>query len=86
MTWNTNMSDAPRGATETKEITHWKSGKPFTKDITIKRPILLSVSGEVIQSYWSDLRNTWCGISDDETPDAWMLWPDAYVAGEGDDQ
>jgi hypothetical protein len=24
-----------------------------------------------------------CGISDDETPDAWMLWPDAYVVSKG---
>ncbi len=79
MIWNTNMSEAPRGATKTIKITHWKSGEPFTKDITIKKTILISVSGEVILSYWSDLRNTWCGISGDETPDAWMDWPEPYV-------
>ena len=82
MTWNTNMEEAPKGATETKTYTHWKSGKPYDKEYTIKKPVILSVSGEVIQSFWSELRGTWSGTSETELPDAWMVWPEPYVKQE----
>jgi hypothetical protein len=82
MTWNTNMEEAPKGATETKTYTHWKSGKPYDMEHTSKKPIILSVSGEVIQSFWSDLRGAWSGTSETELPDAWMAWPEPYVKQE----
>jgi hypothetical protein len=82
MTWNTNMEDAPKGATETRAYTHWKSNKPYDIDHTSKKPILLSVSGQTIQSFWSELRGTWSGISKEEVPDAWMAWPEPYVKQE----
>ncbi|MEO1538513.1 MAG: hypothetical protein AAFR73_12370 [Pseudomonadota bacterium] len=78
MTWNTDMSTAPKGKTEKVTMTHHRNGKTFTKDITVKVPLLLSVSVQVIKSFWSESREQWSGVATDETPDAWMPWPEPY--------
>ena len=78
MEWNTNMDEAPKEATVTRKYTHHTSARSFTKSITSKVPVLISVNGQVIESLWSTMRGTWSGISDDEVPDAWMAWPEPY--------
>ena len=79
MKWNTNMDEAPRGDFELKKYTHWKSGEPYTRELRVRKPILISVSGEVLNSFWSDIREHWVGCADEEMPDAWMHWPEPYV-------
>ena len=72
------MDEAPRGQTITSRFTHHHSGKDVTKDLVLQAPIILSVGDEVIKSFWSTKREHWSGISDTETPTAWMAWPEAY--------
>jgi hypothetical protein len=75
--WNTDMSQAPKG--DTREITLPHNGAQ--KTIIAKQPLILSVNGQVITSFWSDARNQWSGVASGQVPDAWMSWPDPYRAG-----
>ena len=77
-TWRKDFENAPKNHTQEKEYTHYKSGKPFSKVITSKVPVILSVDGVVIMSFWSESRQQWTGLADGEKPDAWQPWPKPY--------
>jgi hypothetical protein len=76
--WRTDFENAPKNDTQEKEYTHHKTGNPFTKIITLKVPIIISVGDLVIMSFWSVDREQWSGLADGEKPDAWMSWPKPY--------
>ena len=76
--WRTDLNNAPKNETTEKEYTHYKTGKPFTKAITLRIPVLISVGGLVIMSFWSEERQQWAGVGDNEKPDAWQPWPEPY--------
>jgi hypothetical protein len=78
MTWNTDMTAAPRG--ETKQVRLPEKQGGGYRDVTVKVPILISSGGEVYQTYWSEKRGQWMGLSDKETADAWQPWPQPYEA------
>ena len=76
--WRTDFENAPKNETVEKEYTHHKTDKPFTKVMTLRVPLLISVDGIVITSFWSKERQQWSGLADGEKPDAWQPWPEPY--------
>lgn len=76
--WRTDFENAPKNETIEKEYTHHNSGKIFSKSITMKVPVIISVGGLVIYSFWSETRQQWSGVADSEKPDAWQPWPKPY--------
>jgi hypothetical protein len=74
MTWNTDMTAAPRGETKQVRLADDKG----TREITVKVPVLISAGGEAYASYWSEKRGQWSGLATGEKADAWMPWPKGY--------
>jgi hypothetical protein len=78
MTWNTDMTAAPRGETKQLRLSDGKG----TREITVKVPLLISAGGEAYLSYWSDKRGQWVGLATGEKADAWMPWPKGYEVAQ----
>jgi hypothetical protein len=79
MTWNTDMTAAPRGETKQVRLSDKHCG---TREITVKVPLLISAGGEAYASYWSEKRGQWSGLAKGEKADAWMLWPKGYEVAQ----
>lgn len=74
MTWNTNISEAPRGKTVSKNITTKDGVKPYDA-FEQEDVILASKCGKVTRSYWIPKENRWCMFAKGEEPVAWQEWP-----------
>lgn len=82
MTWQTDFTNAPKGTVRLIQITHHKGDTAFTKEVTQKVPVLLSVGKEVIQSHWVEKQGRWSGLATGQEPDAWQAWPEPFVKEE----
>ncbi len=82
MTWNYDISEAPRGHTE-KVMRATAKGKEFEVDQFNPDPVILTANcGTVMQSYWIEKSARWHGLSTNEIPVAWMPWPSPAAARE----
>lgn len=86
MTWNTDISAAPRGKTITKQV-KTKDGFKDVPEPVIERVWLASKCGKVVLSHWVDSRSAWSGFGDKEQPVAWYPYfvpvhPFAATQGE----
>jgi hypothetical protein len=76
MTWNFDISSAPRGKTVTI-IEADKDGKIRERqEFRHDHVILASKCGRVMRSYWIPDESRWCMFKKGEEPVAWMHWPD----------
>jgi hypothetical protein len=73
MTWNRDMSRAPRGNTKQVRLSDKHNG---TREVTVKVPVIISSGDSVILSSWSEKRGQWVGLADGEDADGWLPWPD----------
>lgn len=78
MAWRRDIENAPKGGTKELTLTHHRSKGSFTKTITVREQILLSVGNQVIPSFWSTTRNHWVGLATGQEPDAWQPWPEPF--------
>ena len=76
MAWNFDITQAPRGTTET--ITTLRDGKPVSREVFRPAKIIAADrSGAVVTvSYWMPSESRWCMFAQGEEPFAWMPWPD----------
>jgi hypothetical protein len=74
MTWNTDMTAAPRGKTKQVRLSDGKG----TREIKVIVPVIISARGEAYFSFWSESRGQWSGLATGEKADAWMPWPKGY--------
>jgi hypothetical protein len=75
MSWNTDMSQAPRGKTA------HRLRVVDDKDITVEtfvpdHVILATKCGKVTRSYWIPDEQRWCMLAKGEEPIAWQDWPE----------
>ncbi|MEH3108926.1 MAG: hypothetical protein PGN22_02345 [Agrobacterium cavarae] len=75
MTWNTDITAAPRGKMVPTTV---KTKDGFKQSETYQREIIIAASrcGVVTKSYWIPDQERWCMFSKDSPPDAWMPWPE----------
>lgn len=80
MTWNHDISQAPRGKTvkATRLVKDTKTGdkvplayEEHQADIVI----LATKCDRAIRSYWIEKEQRWAGLAPNEQPEAWMDWP-----------
>jgi hypothetical protein len=77
MSWNQDLSSAPRGKSVTRHVTHKDGKTPY--EAFIEEPVILTTKcGKVIRSYWLPKEDRWAGLSKGEMPIAWQPWPDAF--------
>jgi len=79
MSWNYDMTTAPRGGFE--KTTRIVGKNEVT--VEIYRPVRVIVGGKcgtVTASEWNPKRNAWSMFSADVPPIAWMPWPAAPEA------
>lgn len=69
MTWNTDISAAPRGKTVTRTV-KTKDGIKEVTEVIPERVWLASACGKVIPTYWVESRKNWAGFQD-TPPIAW---------------
>ena len=74
MTWNFDVSEAPKGRTVERAVTTEKGKVPY-EAFEHDHVILASKCGKVMRSYWIPDEQRWCMFSKHEEPVAWMLWP-----------
>ena len=75
MTWNFDVSEAPKGRTVERAVTTEKGKVPY-EAFEHDHVILASKCGKVMRSYWIPDENRWCMLSKHEAPVAWMHWPE----------
>jgi hypothetical protein len=74
MTWNFNISEAPRGRSVTQLRTI--KGKEVSVAVFERDPVFLATKcGKVTTSYFIPKENRWCMLAAGEEPVAWMAWP-----------
>ena len=80
MGWNRDISQAPSGHHETREVVI--KGKTVTRDVFVPAPIIVACrDGEtVLSSRWlpegkERKVGRWNCLATDEEPIAWMPWP-----------
>lgn len=82
MSWNHDMSAAPKGQTvQVKRLVTDKSsasGKSLRTIEEFKQDhlILASKCGKVTRSYWIPNEQRWCMFAKGEEPVAWQKWPE----------
>lgn len=75
MTWNFDMSEAPRGETVTRK----QRGKHGEMDVSVFVPDLIiaaSECGKVTLSRWLPDQDRWNMFTKDSPPIAWQPWPE----------
>lgn len=75
MTWNFDISEAPRGRMEPRQRTT-KDGVSTWEEYVPDHIIAASVCGKVTRSYWIPKEERWCMFTKDAPPKAWQPWPD----------
>ena len=77
MTWNYDMSAAPKGRTVDVDGIGPK-GAPFTKKV-FQPDIFIACEDSdahaVITTYWIEKSQRWSGFGVNETPLCWQPWP-----------
>lgn len=76
MNWSYDMGAAPKGDTRKVQLTHHKTGGTYSKEITVKQPVLISTATYVLVTTWSQDRKQWVGLADGEKAIAWQAMPD----------
>ena len=82
MTWNYDISQAPKGLHETQEIE--VKGKVQSRKIFEPERIIVACrdGATVTLSHWLPTQERWLNLATDEVPTAWMLWPEHPEASE----
>ena len=81
MTWNTDMSAAPKGTETVVVVGRTKDGKDISRTVRKEEWLwLVSEAGEVFRGHWSPIRKAWAGAGDKEKVIAWQpfvkpTWP-----------
>jgi len=73
MTWNFDITEAPRGKTVTRKVGKAQSDAEFHEREYI---IAASIDGVVTRSYWIPKEERWCMFSKAKPPVAWQPWPE----------
>lgn len=75
MSWNHDISKAPKGKMVTRQVTT-KDGVRNYEEYETDHVIAASSCGKVTRSYWIPKEDRWCMFMKDNPPIAWMPWPE----------
>lgn len=76
MTWNTDISEAPKGRTETRKVN--VEDKKVTRQFYVPDKLILACrDGKTVTvSQWIPSESRWCFLAKGEEPLAWQAWPE----------